>query len=333
MNSGSRHSFRPQWLALGLAMLLGQHGIAQATPSAKQAMEGKQDTTSISPAPSKEEATSEDNQDVTSKKSTAQNEEKMLENDEEDRILDEEEEDEFPKKPRLRKPKLLEPVKLAQEDPLASLDKLIVKKQVPLAPYVPLVQTIDVAFDYDKIAWTLWKRKEQSFAVNVSILWRKNIQLSGTWGYNQLRPALVKGNIEAYTVQGQYGTVGLAYFVKYNLYNNLYAGLLYGRSYFKNSTVPTPDVQQVISKDLTASWLEFVIGSEQQLLKNSGIYAGLILHLKGFGSFEPFERATNYVVPGYGRSVSRIVPSISFYIKYQILFLKKQISFSAPKIN
>ena len=333
MKPSVRHRFFSQWLVWGLVMLLELHGFAQATPSEKVGPEREQSNISTQPAPNKEEKTSENNQDTTSIKSTAQNEEKTPKKDEEDTTLDEEEENGPPKKPRLRKPKPLEHIKFVQEDPLAPLDKLIVKQQVSLAPYVPLVQTIDGAIDYDKIAWTLWKRKERSFAGNVSILWRKNIQLLGTLGYSQLRPALVKGNIEAYTVQGQYGAVSLAYFTKYDPYNNLYVGLRYGRSYFKNSTLPTSEVRQVISKDLTASWWELVIGSEQQLFRNSGMYAGLMFHLKSFGSFEPFEPASNYVVPGYGRSVSSVVRSISLYIKYQLSFLEKQISFSAPNTN
>ena len=328
MNPGLRRSFLPQWLVLGLTILLGLHRPAQATPSEKKEREDKQDTVSTPTAPSKEEKTSKNNQDTTNTKSAAQNEGKTSESSEGDKNTEEtpdKEESELPKKPRIRKPKPLEPAKLAEEDSLASLDELIVKQEVSLAPYVPLIQTIDIVLDYGRLAMNLWYRQERRYAGGLSILWRKNIQLSGTWGYNQLRPAFVRGNNEAYTVKGQYGSLGLAYFIKEARYN-LYAGLHHGRSYFTNSA-PS------LSKDLTASWWELVIGSEQQLFSNSGIYAGLTFHLKGLGSFGSFEPATNYEVPGYGRSVSPAEPSISLYIKYQISFLKKQISFSAPKTN
>lgn len=329
MQLSARRSFFPQWLGLSLVMLLGLYGLAQAAPLEKRALKDEQDTASTPPAPTKEEKTSENKQDTTNPKSTAQNEDKTPENDEEaastEKTPDTEEESESPKKPRLRKPKPLEPVKMAQEDPLAPLDKLIVKQQILLAPYVPLVQTIDIALDYRRLAMNLWNPQERRYVGSLSILWRKNIQLSGTWGYNQLRPSLAWGNSEAYTVKGQYGSLGLAYFIKEERYN-LYAGIHHGRSYFTNSTTS-------ISKDLTASWWELIIGSEQRIFRNSGIYAGLMFHLKGFGSFESFEPATNYEVPGYGRSVSLVAPSISLYIKYQISFLEKQISFSAPKTN
>lgn len=329
MNPVSRCSFLPQWIVLALAMLLGLNEFAQATPSEKKKPTDKQDTVSTPPASSKKEKTSKNNQDTTNTKSTAQKKDKTTENDGEaertENSPDKEEEDEAPKKPRLRKPKPLESVKLAQEDPLAPLDKLIVKQEVSLAPCVPLVQTIDIALDYGRLAMNLWHRKERRYAGSLSILWRKNIQLSGTWGYNRLCSDTADGNNESYTVEGQYGSLGLAYFIKEERYN-LYAGLHHGRSYFTNSTAST-------SKDLTARWWELVIGSEQRLFRNSGIYAGLTFHLKGLGSFGSFEPATNYVVPGYGRSVSPVAPSVSLYIKYQISFLKKQIRFSTPKTN
>lgn len=331
MKSGARRSFFFQWTVLGLVMLLGPHEFIKATPLEKEVSGRKQDTLSTKSTSSKKDKPLENDEEATSTKTAPSKEDKTLESDEEatskDKMLDEE--DGPPQKPRLRKPKPLEPTKLAQEDPLEPLDKLIVKQQVSLAPYVPLVQTIDVSLDYGRLAMNLWTPQERRYVGSLGILWRKNIQLSGTWGYNQLHPALVHGNKSAYAVKGHYGSLGLAYFIKEDRYN-LYAGLRHGRSYFTNTTVPPPPV---VSEDLSASWWELTIGSEQRLFKNLGIYAGLMLHLKGFGSFEAFKPASNYVVPGYGRNVSSVAPSVSLYIKYQLSFLEKQISFSAPKTN
>jgi hypothetical protein len=49
--------------------------------------------------------------------------------------------------------------------------------------------------------------------------------------------------------------------------------------------------------------------------------------LKGLGDFKVFEPATNYVIPGYGRSIQNVAPSLTLYIKYQISFLEKKITF------
>ena len=230
----------------------------------------------------------------------------------------------------LKKPKPLSPARLTEENPLVPLDQLVVKQQRLLAPYVPFVQTIDVAVDYGRLAMNLCTPKKHRYAGSLSILFRKNIQFSGTLGYSHLVPAFVYGNQSTYTVTGPYGSLGLAYFIKYSLYNNLYTGVRYGRSYFEISTVPTSATEKVIRKALTASWWELMLGSEHQLFESLNLYAGFTLHLKGLGNFEAFAPATNYMVPGYGRSVKAAVPSISLYIKYKISFLEKQISFREP---
>lgn len=62
--------------------------------------------------------------------------------------------------------------------------------------------------------------------------------------------------------------------------NNLYAGLRYGRSDFKDSTTPASPTEQITSKNLTASWWELAIGSEHQLFSSFGLDAGLVVHLK-----------------------------------------------------
>ena len=274
-----------QWVMLCLAILLGLQGTARASP-----LESVPESTQAFPATT---PTTPDNTP--------------------------------PAAPSLKKPKLLPPARLTEEDPLVPLDQLVVKQQKLLAPYVPFVQHIDVAVDYGRLAMSLCIPKEHRYAGSLNILFRKNIQLSGTLGYSHLVPTAVYGNQNNYKVTGPYGSLGLAYFIKYSLYNNLYTGVCYGRSYFEISTVPT-----AISKTLTAAWWELMLGSEHQLFDHLNLYAGFTLYLKGLGNFEAFVPATNYMVPGYGRSVQAVVPSISLYIKYKISFLEKQISFKEP---
>lgn len=235
---------------------------------------------------------------------------------------------ENPQPPLLKKPALLEPVKPTHEEPWVRLNALVVKQRIIQSPYVPLVQTIGVAVDYGWLAMNLFTQKARKYAGSLSMLFRKNIQLSGTLGYQKYAQERSMGNKSSYTAAGYYGNVGLDYFVFYTPRNNLYAGLRYGRSSFKNSTTPASSAEQAIRKNLTASWWELTIGSEHQLFSNSGLYAGFVIHLKSLESFEAFEPAANYVVPGYGRSVQNIVPALTLYIKYQIAFLKKKITFS-----
>lgn len=224
----------------------------------------------------------------------------------------------------LKKPKLLEPAIITPEDPRVHLDTLVVEQHIAQAPYAPFIQTISVAADYGRLAMNLLTEDARRYAGSLSILFRKNIQLSGTLGYQKLAQARSMGNKEGYTVVGYYGNIGLSYFVFYNPRDNLYIGLCYSRSGFENSTMPTSSTEQVISKNLKASWWALNIGSEHQLFDNFGLYVGLIGHLKGLGGFEKFEPATNYVIPGYGRNVQKVVPSITLYLRYQVSFLEKK---------
>jgi Domain of unknown function (DUF6048) len=214
------------------------------------------------------------------------------------------------------------PAATTEKDTLVHLDTLSVTQHITQKPYVPWVQTIGMSIDYGRLAMNLFTKEARRYAGSLSILFRKNIQLSCTLGHQNLAQDCSMGNKRGYTTAGYYGTIGLDYFVFYNPRNNLYAGLCYGRSSFKNSTKPASPAERAINKTLTASWWALIIGSEHQLFSRFGLYAGFVVHLKGLGRFEAFEPAPNYVIPGCGRSVQNVAPSLTLYIKYQISFLK-----------
>ena len=302
MKSGLRYCFFTKLVLLCLAMLLGVHGAALAVPLSRKTQRG----TKAQDHAKKQAVKTKEYKQVPQKLPPTTPDTKIL------------------KSSSLKKPKLLEPASITSEDPWVRLDTLVVKQHIAQAPYVPWIQTMGVAVDYGRLAMNSFTKDADRYAGSLHILFRKNIQLSGTLGYQKLTQACSMGNKSGYTVVGYYGNVGLDYFVFYNPRDNLYAGLRYGRSRFKNSTIPTSPTEKVS----TATWWELNIGSEHQLFSSFGLYVGLIGHLKGLGSFETFEPATNYVVPGYGRSVQNVVPSITLYIKYQIYFLKKQLTFA-----
>ncbi len=234
------------------------------------------------------------------------------------------------KPPRLRKPRLLKEASMTAIDPLIALDKLLVKQEKVSHPYVPILQSIHLAFDYSPCIMKLWVPKEEWQYVGIlSVLFRHNIQLSGTLGYTKLGPEAMQSNAYSYTTTGIYCCPGLDYFVNYNARNNLYGGLRYGRSYFENKTIPEVATGPSISHKLKASWWELVVGSEHQLLHDIGLYAGLILHVKGLASFDHFSPASNYIVPGYGRCVNPVVPGLTLYLKYSVSFMEKKFTFAA----
>jgi Domain of unknown function (DUF6048) len=299
MQLGARHLFFSRLVLLCLAMLLGVHATAWATTLGKKS-QGER----IAQYPTRNHSSKIQQNNHPPHKTT----------------------------PATPDTKGLKSATTTEEDPLVRLDALVVQQHITQAPYVPVVQTIGVAVDYGRLAMNLFTKEARRYTGSISILFRKNMQLSGTLGYQKLAQERVLSNQSGYTVAGYYGSIGLDYFAVYNLCNNLYAGLRYSRSGFKNSTTPASPTEQIINKNLTASWWELVIGSEHQLFYNFGLYAGLVVHLKGLGHFEQFTPATNYVIPGYGRNVQPVVPALTLYVKYQISFLEKQITFDSGEL-
>ena len=228
----------------------------------------------------------------------------------------------------LKKPKVLEPTSITTKDPWVHLDTLVVRQSIAQSPHVPWIQNIGIGIDYGRLAMNLFTPKAINGALDVSILFRKNIQLSIKLGRQKLSQARSMGNKEDYTVVGNYGNAGLDYLFFYNSRNNLYTGLRYGISKFRHNIASTLSTKQSTNNNSIASWCELVIGSERQLFVNLGLYAGFVVHLKGLGNFKKFTSTPNYVVPGYGRNVQNIVPAITLYIKYQVSFLKNQIVFN-----
>lgn len=230
--------------------------------------------------------------------------------------------------PQHKKPLLLAPIESAPKPLPSALDELIVNQYMSLSPHVPLVQSIQLAIDYNQFAWSLWKtyrqRQMHQYVSSLHILLRNNIQIFGKLGHDQLYPTPVTINGEKqqqYSIRGYYGSGGIRYVTKYNLQSNIYVGMSHARSYFRHSA---------IAHNLKATWWEINFGAEQALFF-SWAYAGFMIHLKGLGNFEKLATDNNYVIPGYGRNVNRIVPDISFYIKFQLSFLEKQLSFGVPR--
>ncbi len=240
--------------------------------------------------------------------------------------------EETPKRrPKLKKPRPLQPTPPVHPDPRVALDKLLVRRHIAVPPHVPLLQAIGIATDYGRLAMHLWNLKtglqERWYEGTLHLLFRKNIQLAATLGYNRLWPTHTTGNKSAYKVAGTYLRLGLDYWAKYDHRNHLYAGIRYGRSPLVLDTHPKHTTEKPIQHELKAFWWELIIGSEHQLFQHWGLYVGATGRIKALPSFDTCTQATNYVIPGYGRTASSVVPDVTLYIKYQLAFGEKQLSF------
>jgi hypothetical protein len=237
--------------------------------------------------------------------------------------------------PLLTKPQLLKPLPLANPDPLQPLDHLVTKQSIHMLPYVPFIQEISIGIEGVSLLKNTWnilrsiKKHETNrpyeYAGNLGILFRKNIQLAVDLGYVKLYPEQLKINKSAYSTNGFYTSIGLDYLNRYSITDNIYIGLHYSKAYFTNHTLPDKSNEPVLSKELTASWFEIVLGSETRLLDKLNIYGGCTLRIGWLYNFEVFEPAEKYIIPGYGNNANKFSPSLNLYILYRISFIERMI--------
>jgi hypothetical protein len=216
-----------------------------------------------------------------------------------------------------------------------SLDALVNKQTIQMDPYIPFIQVITLGIEQISLAKNLWhglkklknRNLDQSYewAGTLSVLWKGNIQLVGSLGYVSLYPPMLKSNKQAYRTEGFYGGLGIGYVSHYNSMNNLYAGFHYNRAHFTNYTISSNTSTQAISKDLTASWFEMIIGTESRLFEKIALYGGCTLHMGWLYNCTPFNEAKNYVIPGYGLNENKLNLGLNLYILYKLSFIERMI--------
>lgn len=241
------------------------------------------------------------------------------------------------KAPRLKKPLPLNPLPLASPNPLDPLNELITKQAITLDPYVPIIQEVRIGIECISLLKNFWnlvkniKKYESNrpyeYTGNFSILFRRNIKLTAEGGYAILYPDKLTTNRSHYKSSGGYGSLELAYLSRYNKTENIYAGLRYSRAYFTNRTLPSKQNIHPVSKKLSASWFELVIGTESLLLEKLNIYGGLMLTIGYLQHYDIFAPAKDYIIPGYGFNTNKIRPALNLYIMYKLCFTERMIKF------
>jgi hypothetical protein len=128
----------------------------------------------------------------------------------------------------------------------------------------------------------------------------------------------------------------------YNLYNNLpglnneiYVGLRYSQSLFKNELIDYSIYNkdrfwndQIISEykefdNLKSSWIEFVVGFNSEIKNN--LFMGLSLRLNRMLKQDIPENFTNFFIPGFNKVTenNNFGTGITYSIIYQIPIIKK----------
>ena len=138
---------------------------------------------------------------------------------------------------------------------------------------------------------------------------------------------------------GSYARIGVDYNTYDNWYgmqNNIYVGLRYGFSTFKQELNSyrifttagyfDPDVRTNGEEEsgLTAGWVELVLGLKVELFHN--IYLGANVSIKNLISEKNPQRFDNLFVPGFSRTndYSRFGVGYGYSISYLIPFYKKK---------
>ena len=193
------------------------------------------------------------------------------------------------------------------------------------------ISGFELAIDYGKIL-TLWTNFESKYEAGINLRFYERIVLATEFGYAELNPLKAYDNALYYTVKGPYARVGLDYYTSYDPKSFYYAGLRYGKSFFEDEGAFLIDSEYwedyeegFGSSDLTASWMEIVVGTETFLKfgkksedPKSKFLIGWKFRLRILMDFENREEPRIYSIPGYGRTFDNAVPALNFYIKYRI---------------
>lgn len=194
-----------------------------------------------------------------------------------------------------------------------------------------LFSGLELVVDYGKIL-TLWTEFESKYEAGINLRFYEKIVLAAEMGYAELNPLNAYDNALYYTVTGSYARLGLDYYTSYDPKSFYYAGFRYGASFFEDEGLFLfdseywEDYQEGFgSSDLTASWVELILGTETYLKfgkKNeenpkSKLLFGWKFRLRILADFENREEPRIYSIPGYGRTFDNVTPAINLYVKYR----------------
>lgn len=185
-----------------------------------------------------------------------------------------------------------------------------------------------IGTDYGKGIESLIGEQEK-WELNLAFSIVDKFRLITEYGYGMLQPTNVIRN-GSYQVEGNYFRGGGAYVitVKQNIY--LSVGLMYASATFSDrgdvnieSEFWNDTNTEFNRSSLTANWFEWVLNSEAQAFRNSegflkNIYWGSKIRLRFLSTDIARPDFEILAVPGYGKTLSNVVPAFNLFIKYRI---------------
>lgn len=194
-----------------------------------------------------------------------------------------------------------------------------------------LFSGLELIVDYGKIL-TLWTEFESKYEAGINLRFYEKLVLAAEAGYAELNPLKAYDNALYYTVKGSYARLGLDYYTAYDPKSFYYAGFRYGMSFFEDEGLFLidseywEDYQEGFgSTDITASWVELIVGTETYLKIGKKVdedprskwLFGWKFRLRILTDFENREEPLIYSIPGYGRTFDNATPAINLYVKYR----------------
>ncbi|SEK22524.1 hypothetical protein SAMN04487910_0009 [Aquimarina amphilecti] len=198
-----------------------------------------------------------------------------------------------------------------------------------------------VGVDIGRLIRTAVNDDYSGFEINADYRVYKNYYLAAEIGNESLLRDETNIEVEG---SGSYIRFGVDYNTYKNWYgmqNNIYAGLRYGFSTFdqtlNNYNIFTGtdffdldnnpenfrnEIRE--SKDLTAGWIEFVLGLKVEVLNN--LYLGASVSLRRIVNEKDPAGFENLFIPGYGRTndFSEFGVGYTYTISYLIPFIKRK---------
>ena len=194
------------------------------------------------------------------------------------------------------------------------------------------ISGVEIKVDYGKLLMA-WTKFETKLEVGINVRFFERLVLVTEVGSMVLNPLKAYDNAVYYTVEGQYARVGIDYYTSYNPKSFYFAGLRYGMSNFRDegefliASDYWEDYKEGFgSENVTASWMEFVIGTESFLSfgkkKKENAKNRLLLGWNGslrfITDFTNRDEIPIYSIPGYGRTFNKMTPALNFYVKYRL---------------
>lgn len=227
----------------------------------------------------------------------------------------------------------LDTLSLEQYEPSANSDTLsevVELDSIPPKIIYPFLKEVGIVLDYGKIFGYLTgfeKKNEVGLSLNI----KKNFVLLAEVGQSTLNPNDSYVNAD-YEVKGMYFRFGGGITKTIKTENNISFSVRYASANFEDKGISSVTSasgifdsyeQSFRRKSMSASWYEFVLGSEKKIRpkdanEKAKLYMGFYFRIRVMNRYDIQEPFDVFSIPGYGRTFDNSVPALNFYLRYII---------------